>query len=227
MDDVLLVQNTRSEGSGILGTLLEDDGFKIKSVQAKNESIPYNQYSLIVILGAPESANDDLSYLREEEKLIQNAIKSEIPTLGICLGSQLMAKALDGRVFKGPLNEVGFYSDVKVDTSSKLFAGFSNPTTVFHWHRDTYDLPLGATRLATSKNFENQAFQFGSGVGIQFHLEVSSVMVNHWIDNTEKKLKEIPNINPSQIRNDIESKISIVNSNMERFYKNFKKAFSL
>lgn len=158
MDDVLLVQNTRSEGSGILGTLLEDDGFKIKSVQAKNESIPYNQYSLIVILGAPESANDDLSYLREEEKLIQNAIKSEIPTLGICLGSQLMAKALDGRVFKGPLNEVGFYSDVKVDTSSKLFAGFSNPTTVFHWHRDTYDLPLGATKLATLKILRTKHF---------------------------------------------------------------------
>lgn len=117
---------------------MDNDGFKIKTVRAKKENIPENQHSLIVILGAPESANDNLPYLRREEKLIQNAIQNETPTPGICLGSQLMTKALGGKVYRGPITEIGFYSDVKVANHSKLFEGCSNPTTVFHWHRDTY-----------------------------------------------------------------------------------------
>ena len=71
MSNVLLVQNTESEGSGYLGKLLTDDGFNIISVNAKHEKIPENRFSLLVILGAPQSANDDLLYLREEQKINQ------------------------------------------------------------------------------------------------------------------------------------------------------------
>ena len=81
MSDVLLVQNTRIEGSGYLGTLLNDDGFDIQSVIAKNENLPEKQFSLVVILGAPESANDDLPYLREEQKLIKRCVSENIPVL--------------------------------------------------------------------------------------------------------------------------------------------------
>ncbi len=230
-NDVLLIQNTRIEGSGLLGTLIENDGFKIRSIHAKKENIPDSKFSLIVILGAPESANDNLSYLRREEQLIQDAIENNIPTLGICLGSQLMAKALGGRVFKGSTTEIGFYSDLKKETNnttSKLFEGFSNPFTVFHWHSDTFELPPNAERLAFSSEYENQAFRFGSGVGLQFHLEVTSEMVNLWLDNTEETLlRKIPYIDPSKIRKEIDTKISDVNENMERFYKNFKSVFNL
>ena len=114
-----------------------------------------------------------------------------------------------------------------ITSNSKLFDGFNNPFSVFHWHGDTFDLPSGATRLASSENYKNQAFQYKSAIGLQFHLEVNEKMVNLWLDKTEEKLHKIPNIDPQQIRLDVDRNISTVKSNMETFYKNFKSQFSL
>ena len=143
MSDVLLVQNTRIEGSGYLGELLQKDGFDITSVNAKHEKLPTRDFSLVVILGAPESANDDLDYLKAEQHLIKNSVEKNIPVLGICLGSQLIAKTSGAKVYRGPKTEIGFYNDLKISTDSKFFSNFKNPFTVFHWHADTFDLPEG------------------------------------------------------------------------------------
>ena len=227
MSDVLLIQNTRIEGSGYLGELLRNDGFDIHSVHAKHDNIPEKSYSLVVILGAPESANDNLPYLIEEQKLIKKTVDQNKPILGICLGSQLIAKTFGGRVYPGPKKEIGFYNDLVYEENSKLFSGFRNPFTVFHWHGDTFDLPSGAKRLVSSKLYQNQAFQLQSAVGIQFHMEVNEEMVNLWLDNTEEKMLEIPYINFDKIRNEITDNISMVKSNMELFYSNFKSLFNL
>ncbi len=227
MSEVLVVQNTRTEGSGYLGELLANDGFTIHSVNAKHEKLPEKKYSLLVILGAPESANDDLPYLQAEQKLIKKTVDDNIPVLGICLGSQLIAKTFGGKVYHGPKKEIGFYHDLKIDTNSKLFSGFTNPFTVFHWHGDTFDLPEGAVRLAHSKNYQNQAFQINSAVGLQFHLEVNAEMVNLWLDKTQEKLEQISYIDPQKIRSDIDENISIVKNNMNNFYNNFKLLFHL
>ena len=227
MSDVLLVQNTRIEGSGYLGELLSNDGFDITSINAKHETIPDKKFSLVVVLGAPESANDNLPYLVEEQKLIKNSVNSNIPVLGICLGSQLIAKTFGAKVYKGPTKEIGFYHDLKISNNSKLFDGFKNPFSVFHWHGDTFDLPTGATRLALSENYPNQAFQYKSAIGLQFHLEVNAQMVNLWLDKTEQKLRQIPYIDPQKIRSEIDENISTVKCNMENFYNNFKSVFGL
>jgi len=227
MSDVLLVQNTRIEGSGHLGELLSNDGFNITSISAKHERIPEKKFSLVVVLGAPESANDDLPYLIEEQKLIKNSVNDNIPVLGICLGSQLIAKTFGAKVYQGPTKEIGFYHDLMISNNSKLFDGFKNPFSVFHWHGDTFDLPDGATRLALSENYSNQAFQYKSAVGLQFHLEINEQMVNLWLDKTEEKLQQIPYIDPQKIRSEIDENISIVKSNMGNFYNNFKSVFDL
>ena len=227
MSDVLLVQNTRIEGSGYLGELLSNDGFDITSINAKHEIIPDKKFSLVVILGAPESANDNLPYLVEEQKLIKNSVNAHVPVLGICLGSQLIAKTFGAKVYKGPTKEIGFYHDLTISNNSKLFDGFQNPFSVFHWHGDTFDLPTGATRLALSENYPNQAFQYKSAIGLQFHLEVNAQMVNLWLDKTEQKLQQIPYIDPQKIRSEIDENISTVKCNMENFYNNFKSVFAL
>ena len=227
MSNVLLVQNTQIEGSGYLGELLNDDGFDITLVNAKHEKIPEKKFSLIVVLGAPESANDNLLHLKEEQKLIKNSVDDNIPVLGICLGSQLIAKTFGAKVYKGSKKEIGFYHDLMFSNDSKLFGGFKNPFTVFHWHSDTFDLPTGATRLALSANYPNQAFQYKSAIGLQFHLEVNEQMVNLWLDKTEEKLQQIPYIDPLKIRSEINENISIIKSNMEIFYNNFKSVFAL
>ena len=224
---VLFVQNTRIEGSGYLGDLLKQDGFDISSVNAKHEKLSQKEFSLVVILGAPESANDNLPYLHEEEKLIKKSVEKNIPVLGICLGSQLIAKTFGGKVYSGPKKEIGFYSDLIPQGNSSLFSGFANPFTVFHWHGDTFDLPEGAIRLVHSKHYQNQAFQFKSAVGLQFHMEVNEEMVNLWLDKTEEKLQNIPYIDPQKIREDIDENISIVKTNVKNFYNNFKSSFHL
>lgn len=227
MSEVLVIQNTRIEEIGYLGELLNKDGFVIHSVNAKHEKLPEKNYSLVVILGAPESVNDDLPYLQAEQKLIKKTVDNNIPVLGICLGSQLIAKTFGGRVYSGPKKEIGFYHDLRIDNNSKLFSGFTNPFTVFHWHGDTFDLPEKAVRLVHSENYPNQAFQINSAVGLQFHLEVNAEMVNLWLDKTQEKLHQIPYIDPQKIRSDIDENISIVKNNMNNFYNNFKSSFHL
>ena len=227
MSEVLVIQNTRIEEIGYLGELLTKDGFVIRSVNAKHEKLPDKNYSFVVILGAPESANDDLPYLHAEQKLIKKTVDANIPLLGICLGSQLIAKTFGGKVYSGPKKEIGFYHDLRIDNNSKLFSGFTNPFTVFHWHGDTFDLPEKAVRLAHSENYQNQAFQINSAVGLQFHLEVNVEMVNLWLDKTQEKLHQIPYIDPQKIRSDIDENISTVKNNMNNFYNNFKSSFNL
>ncbi len=227
MNDVLLVQNTKIEGSGYLGDLLIQDGFEIHSIHAKTEKIPEKDFSLVVILGAPESANDNLQYLLDEQKLIRKSVEKNIPVLGICLGSQLIAKSFGARVYPGPKKEIGFYNDLILDGNSRLFSGFENPFTVFHWHGDTFDLPEGAIRLVYSENYPNQAFQIKSAVGLQFHLEVNEEMVRLWLDKTQEKLEQTPYIDTKKIRSAIDKNIPIVKNNMKNFYNNFKNTFDL
>ncbi len=111
--------------------------------------------------------------------------------------------------------------------TQRLFSGFDNPFTVFHWHGDTFDLPQGATRLVHSEHYPNQAFQINSAIGLQFHLEVNEEMVNLWLDKTQEKLGQIQYIDPQKIRSDIFENISIVKRNMDKFYNNFKSLFNL
>ena len=210
-----------------MGDILKEDGFDITSVNAKYEKLPEENFSLVVILGAPESANDTLPYFQAEQQLIKNCVEKNIPILGICLGSQLIAKTFGAKVYSGPKKEIGFYNDLKISGNSKFFSNFKNPFTVFHWHGDTFDLPEGATRLVSSEHYLNQAFQYKSAIGLQFHLEIDEDMVNLWLDNTEEKFQKIPYIDPQKIRLEIIENISTVKSNMDNFYNNFKSSFDL
>lgn len=229
MSEFLVIQNTRIEGIGTLGDLLKADGFSIKTVLAKNEKIPDTKYDAIIILGAPESANDDLSYLKQEMELILDSVKKDVPVLGICLGSQLVAKAFGARVYKGPRKEIGFYEDVEFDntTQSNLFSGIKSPSLVFHWHGDTFDLPKNAIRLAHSKDYQNQAIKIGSAVGIQFHLEVDESTIKLWLEKSREELCKVPYIHPDVIEKQIPQKIDMIRNNLETFYKNFKSEFNL
>ncbi len=227
MSRALLVQNTRTEGSGRLGMLLAGDGFETVPVNAKRDAIPGGDFDLVVILGAPDSANDDLPYLNAEQDLIRDSVGSGVPVLGICLGSQLIARAFGARVYRGPRTEIGFYGDLKKSSSSPLFSGFEDPFTVFHWHGDTFDLPDGALRLASSEYYPNQAFQYRCAVGVQFHLEVDAGMVNLWLDNLQRRNNGHRGLDVQKIRHDADEQIQTVCSNMNLFYDNFKSAFGL
>ena len=227
MSKVLVIKNAGLEGPGTIGELLESDGYFLEIISAKRQKIPALDHSMVIILGAPQSANDDLQYLKDELELIRTAAQKNIPTLGICLGSQLIAKAFGARVYPGPKKEIGFYHNILQDKTAKssLFSGLSEPFTVFHWHGDTFEIPTGGQRLAYSDLY-NQAFQYKSTVGVQFHLEVNSDMIQSWLDHTQENLN-LPYLDPQRIRSEIDTHMDLVQKNMKIFYKNFKSEFKL
>lgn len=227
MSDVLVIKNAGLEGPSTIGELLESDGYNLQIISAKRQKIPELDHAMVLVLGAPESANDDLQYLRDEMSLIRMAVQKNIPTLGVCLGSQLIAKAFGAKVYPGTKKEIGFYHDVTPDKTAKssLFSGMSDPFSVFHWHGDTFDIPLGGQRLAYSELY-NQAFQYGSAVAVQFHLEVDSEIIRSWLDNTQENLN-VSYLDPKKIRSEIDDNIDTIQQNMKLFYKNFKSEFKL
>ena len=147
-----------------------------------------SQAAGIVSLGGPMSANDPLPWLAEEQRLIGQAVARNQPVLGVCLGSQLLAKTLGARVYPNPVKEIGWF-DIGFTPAAlddPLFAGLSGPETVFHWHGETFDLPPGAVRLASSEACQRQAYRVGAAVyGLQFHLEVTPAMIADWCTRDE------------------------------------------
>ena len=188
---ILSIRNINVETLGTLEPLFRSAGFQIEEVNAQEDQVPLNsgQYNAIIILGGPMSAYDNLSYLAREQELIRNAIRKEVPVLGICLGSQLIAQAIGGMVHKGPKKEIG-WSEVTLTANGRktLFNGIKHETLrVFQWHSDTYDLPETANIMASSALYP-QAFSFGSAVGIQFHLEVDSEMIHRWLQEYDEEV---------------------------------------
>jgi GMP synthase (glutamine-hydrolysing) len=199
---ILSIKNINFETLGTLERLFHLDGYQIENVEAQTETIPINaeQYVAIVILGGPMAAYDNkIANLTKEQELIRNAIKNEIPVLGICLGSQLIAQAIGGRVFRGPKKEIGWFEvTLTPGARENLFKGITDKTLrVFQWHGDTYELPSSAKIMASS-NLYPQAFEFGSAVGIQFHLEVNNQMIERWLREYSEEIKR-EHIKPEDI----------------------------
>jgi GMP synthase (glutamine-hydrolysing) len=144
-------------------------------------------------MGGPMNVYEEERYpfLKREDLFIKEAIQRGKPVLGICLGSQLIAKALGARVFKAPAKEIGWFDVSLTEEGSRdlLFRAFPEFFPVFQWHEDTFDIPRGAKLLATSDSVPHQVFRYAENAyGLQFHLEVTEVMVREWIDSCEEKL---------------------------------------
>jgi GMP synthase-like glutamine amidotransferase len=181
---ILSIQNTGIETLGTFKNLFESDGYEIETINVKTDLIPYDSriYSGVVVLGGYMSVYENLPYLQEEQQLIRNANKHKVPVLGICLGSQLIAQALGGRVYKGKQKEIGWY-DVTINDAGRndIFRGIETKTVkVFQWHGDIFDLPESAILLASSASYP-QAFRVRNNIAILFHLEVSFEMVSKWV----------------------------------------------
>jgi GMP synthase-like glutamine amidotransferase len=224
---ILSIKNINFETLGTLEKLFHSDGYRIENVESQTDPIPINadQYLAVVILGGPMAAYDNkIGYLIKEQELIRNAIKNKVPVLGICLGSQLIAQAIGGRVYKGPKKEIGWF-DVNLTPNGhkNLFKGIKDKTLrVFQWHGDTYDLPSGANIMASSTLYP-QAFKFGSAIGIQFHLEVNNEIIEIWLQEYSKEINK-EHINPKDILLPNKSKeIADLHNACKVVYSNFSK----
>jgi GMP synthase-like glutamine amidotransferase len=220
MKKVLAIRHVEIEDLGIFEKILNDLGYTFKYLDiSKDETLkePLENYTLLFVLGGYMGAYEEEKYkfLSYEFKLIEEALKKDIPILGICLGAQILAKVLGARVYPGHKGkEIGWYEVFKTGEHF-YFKDFPDRLIVFQWHGDTFDLPDGAIRIYSSENYLNQAFVYQKTVGLQFHLEVDLEVLKKWIkEYRDELLKE--NINPTELMH-IEKKVI---SDLEKLSKN-------
>lgn len=190
MARALVVTHSPTEGVGNVGTWLEAAGVELDLVEPwDGDAVPQDptQYDAVVVMGGPQQAYDDSSapWLRATKDLLRVAVAERVPTLGVCLGAQLLAEATGGRVEKGAAGvEAGARLVAKRDAAwdDELFADVPFTPTVVQWHEDEIvDLPPGAVHLASSSRYAHQAFRIGPRAwGLQFHIETPPEMVRHW-----------------------------------------------
>jgi GMP synthase-like glutamine amidotransferase len=141
-------------------------------------------------MGGPMSVNEEQKYpwLKPEKQFIHEVILRGVPVVGVCLGGQLIASALGARVYANTRKEIGWFPIEAVDTDRDVFH-FPPHMIVFHWHGETFDLPPGAVRLASSAVCQNQAFQIGKNViGLQFHLDTTPETLDLIVENCRDEL---------------------------------------
>lgn len=153
---------------------------------------PPRQIDFLIILGGPMSANDEPvhPWLAAEKDFLRRFLATDKPTLGICLGAQLMAAALGATIRPNPCPEIGWFPIHATPTDNPELYRFPESLDAFHWHGETFDLPENATRLASSEACANQAFQIGNScVGLQFHLETTPALARALIEHCRSELQ--------------------------------------
>ena len=197
MKRLLVFQHVAHEILGTLDPLLKRAGFRIRYINFSRQ--PDAQPSLegydgLIILGGPMSVNDSdrLPHLTREMHVIEQAMKRGLPVLGICLGAQLIAKALGAAVYPNQEKEIGWYdvAPTKAAKDDPLLGKWLRSEKIFQWHGDTFEIPRTSRHLAFSSLCSNQAFRYGSNVyGFQFHLEVEERMIQRWLGVKENQIE--------------------------------------
>ncbi len=187
---VLVVEQHEQPSVGVVGETLGELGVGIRTMWgSRGDALPRShlEYDGLVVLGGSMTALDDEArpYFPALTRLIREFADAGKPVLGICLGSQLIARAFGAELRIGGELELGFHtvSPTPAAAGDPVFSELGGPLPLFQWHTDHYELPPGAELLATGERYRNQAFRIGRNVyATQFHFEVTEAMVRSWVD---------------------------------------------
>jgi len=236
MKRVLALQQTWDDPPGHLGEIMQEHNILCEVVKVEEAPIPDpGEYDAVIALGGPQQAwaDDRYPYLAQERALIRKAVEQDIPYLGICLGGQLLAHTLGAAVTRHSLTEIGFF-EVRLTDEGKtdpLFQGLPGYQQVIQWHRDTFAIPNGGLRLATSKNTLNQAFRFGRrAYGLQYHIELTPQMLDTWLhypDYRKEVVKALGEDGPDRIESQRPMCYPIYREHTRIVFENFLKISEL
>lgn len=202
---IYAIQHLAFEDLGSLEDIFYELGFRVRYFEAGVEDLSkaFQHEGLVIILGGPIGVYEtsDYPFLQQEIDGLKQRLAQNLPTIGICLGAQLIAHALGARVYAGHQKEMG-WSPLEIRYATDNILKPLENTPVLHWHGDTFDLPEQATLLASSAVYSNQAFQIGDAIlALQFHLEVIEETLEKWLIGHTVEIRQA-GISIPQLRQD-------------------------
>jgi len=197
---ILAIRHVKEEGPGYLYNIFSERGFGIGTnvidicdiTTDSSSKINIEEYNFLIILGGYMGVyeSDKYPFLKDEFKIVEKALGRNIPIIGICLGSQVLAHVLGARVYKGKNGkEIGWYKIYK-QHDHKFIHNFPREFNAFCWHGDTFDLPKDSLHIFSSEKYQNQGFIYKNSIGLQFHIEVDQNMILEWANLYSDELKE-------------------------------------
>lgn len=205
----LAIRHVAFEDAGSFAAVLEQRGYTLRYLEAGYDDLSgldARAADLVLILGGPIGAYEEDSYpfLRDELDFIARRLAAQQPIVGICLGAQLMARALGAPVFPGRNGKEIGWAPLQLTAAGQASALrhlAAELTPVLHWHGDTFDIPAGAERLAGSSQYPNQAFAIGNhALALQFHPEVTAAGLERWFIGHACEIGATPDISVVQLR---------------------------
>lgn len=191
---VLVLQHHPEEGPGTLGDFLGNKGAELKVVHTHAGQTPPASpegFDAVVSMGGPMNVyeEDRHPWLVQENQLLAAAAQAGLPILGVCLGAQLIAKALGAKVVRAPQEEIGWFEAklTRAAADDPLWAGVEPTVPVVQWHGDMFQVPEGGQLLASGEPCPHQAFGWNRAYGLQFHVEVTPQILEAWFPEAERQ----------------------------------------
>jgi GMP synthase-like glutamine amidotransferase len=233
--EVLIFLHMDDEHPGYIADFLRQKSIPYRIIRPyQGDTIPQLDDAMIglVFMGGVMSANDDIPWIKQEIRLIQQALNKNIPLLGHCLGGQLISKALGAIVSQNPVKEVGWHYCHRhlADDDSDWLGAVPDPFIMFHWHTETFAIPSPGRPLFSSDHCNNQAYSYGDNVlAMQCHLEMTEPWICRWIEGWREDLTVATDSQQTydQIRHGLTEKIASLNQTADIIYSHWVSTLSI
>ena len=207
---VNVIRHLAFEDLAAFTSVLQANGYQINYLEAAYDDLAQIDAlsdDLLIILGGPVSVNDAamFPFIEAEITLLKQRLAADKPTLGICLGAQMIASALGAKVFSGKEKEIGWYplSLTAAGEQSALRYIGEKHCNMLHWHGETFDLPDNAVLLASSEKYPHQAFSYGNNIlALQFHPEITQRVMEKWFIGHIAEIMQTEGTRVEQLRED-------------------------
>ena len=212
---VNVIRHLAFEDMASFTSVLQINGYQINYIEAADFALAPDDLAqidalsddLLVILGGPISVNDSsmFPFIEAEINLLKQRIAADKPTMGICLGAQLIARALGASVYPGDTKEIGWYDLTLTSAGEQSALRYLNAEhcSMLHWHGETFDLPDDAVLLASSEAYKNQAFSYGDKVlALQFHPEITQRSMEKWFIGHIGEIMQTDGVSVEKLRHD-------------------------
>jgi GMP synthase-like glutamine amidotransferase len=225
MKPIAIVRFAPHEGPGYFATYLSRHSlsWRLIKIDEGDELPAADSIAGIGLMGGPMSVNDDLAWIAPVLGLVRESIRRDVPVIGHCLGGQLMAKALGGRVTRNPVKEIGWGRVDAADTRIAAEWAPPQPFLGYHWHGETFSLPAGAELVWSSVHCTNQAFAVGNHFAMQCHVEMTEELIESWCRTGAREIEESLGHSPAvqtreAMRDDMAARLDALHRVADRVY---------